>query len=100
MTELYFMNTCSPAMSSLWAWQKEVYKTASRWEHHLFTSEGIQELATKLQKQANGLKGKEREIRLSFHYKDLSPYIMIGPSCSVSFTLVKGTWEEIKEGES
>lgn len=94
MTDLYFMNSCHCAQSGLWAWQKEVYKAASRWEHHLFTEDGIKELVAKLQKMADGLKGKEREIRLSFEYHNLNPYISIGPGCTVSFTLVTGTWKE------
>jgi len=94
MTDLYFMNSCHCAQSGLWAWQKEVYKTASRWEHHLFTADGIKELVAKLQKMADGLKGKEREIRLNFEYHNLNPYISIGPGCSVSFTKVEGTWKE------
>lgn len=94
MTDLYFMNSCHCAQSGLWAWQKEVYKAASRWEHHLFTADGIKELVAKLQKMADGLKGKEREIRLNFEYHNLNPYISIGPGCSVSFTKVEGTWKE------
>lgn len=99
MTDLYFMNSCHCAQSGLWAWQKEVYKAASRWEHHLFTADGIKELVAKLQKMADGLKGKEREIRLNFEYHNLNPYISIGPGCSVSFTKVEGTWADIKEVE-
>lgn len=94
MTDLYFMNSCHCALSGLWAWQKEVYKTSSRWEHHLFTEDGIKELVAKLQKMADGLKGKEREIRLSFEYHNLNPYISIGPGCTVSFTKVEGSWKE------
>lgn len=94
------MNSCHNAQSGLWAWQKEVYKTASRWEHHLFTEDGIKELAAKLQKTADSLKGKEREIRLSFEYHSLNPYISMGPGCSVTFTLVKGAYKENKEDES
>ena len=94
MTDLYFMNSCHCAQSGLWAWQKEVYKAASRWAHHLFTADGIKELVAKLQKMADGLKGKEREIRLNFEYHNLNPYISIGPGCSVSFTKVEGTWKE------
>lgn len=97
MTDLYFMNSCHCAQSGLWAWQKEVYKAASRWEHHLFTADGIKELVAKLQKMADGLKGKEREIRLNFEYHNLNPYISIGPGCSVSFTKVEGTWAPMVE---
>ena len=97
MTDLYFMNSCHCALSGLWAWQKEVYKTSSRWEHHLFTEDGIRELVAKLQKMADGLKGKEREIRLSFEYHNLNPYISIGPGCTVSFTKVEGTWAPMVE---
>lgn len=93
------MNSCHCAQSGLGAWQKEVYKAASRWEHHLFTADGIKELVAKLQKMADGLKGKEREIRLNFEYHNLNPYISMGPGCSVTFTLVKGAWEEKKEDE-
>lgn len=97
MTDLYFMNSCHCAQSGLWAWQKEVYKAASRWEHHLFTADGIKELVAKLQKKADGLKGKEREIRLNFEYHNLNPYISIGPGCSVSFTKVEGSWAPMVE---
>ena len=97
MTDLYFMNSCHCALSGLWAWQKEVYKTSSRWEHHLFTEDGIKALVAKLQKMADGLKGKEREIRLSFEYHNLNPYISIGPGCTVSFTKVEGTWAPMVE---
>lgn len=98
MTELYFMNERGQqSLSALWAWQKEVYLTAIKWQCHLFTMEGIKELAAKLQKQADGLKGKEREVRLCFYYNDLNPYLSIGPNCHVSFTKVKGAWKE--EGE-
>lgn len=91
------MNSCHCAQSGLWAWQKEVYKAASRWEHHLFTADGIKELVAKLQKMADGLKGKEREVRLNFEYHNLNPYISIGPGCSVSFTKVEGTWAPMVE---
>lgn len=87
------------SLSALWAWQKEVYLAAIKWQCHLFTMEGIKELAAKLQKQADGLKGKEREVRLCFYYNDLNPYLSIGPNCHVSFTKVKGSWASMAETE-
>lgn len=96
------MNTCSASTSSLWAWQKEVYHAAERWEHHLFTEEGIKELVAKLQKMADGLKGKDREIRLYKYTHDDSPNIGIGPGTHpvcISFTKVEGTWKEEPQGK-
>ena len=100
MTELYFMNTCSASTSSLWAWQKEVYHAAERWEHHLFTEDGIKELVAKLQKMADGLKGKDREVKIYTWPHDDRPYINIGPSghsACISFTKVQGTWAPMVE---
>lgn len=97
LKELYMMDTCSASTSGLWVWQKEVYRAAERWEHHLFTEEGIKELVAKLQKMADGLKGKDREVRLYKYTHDDTPNIGIGPgghAACISFTRVKGTWTE------
>lgn len=94
------MNTCSASTSSLWAWQKEVYHAAERWEHHLFTEDGIKELVAKLQKMADGLKGKDREVKIFMWPHDDRPYINIGPSghaACMTFTKVEGTWAPMVE---
>lgn len=100
MTDLYFMNTCSTSASGLWAWQKEVYHAAERWEHHLFTEDGIKELVAKLQKMADGLRGKDREVKIYTWPHDDRPYINIGPggrAAHISFTKVEGVWKEEDE---
>lgn len=82
------------------AWQKECYKAAERWQHHLFTEEGIMDLTARLQKAADGMKGRDREVRAWFRHTDLNPVISIGPGVSVSFTHVEGTWADEGEDEA
>lgn len=99
MTELYFMNSANNARSSLLSWQKQVYESARHYEHTLFTREGIQELAGRLQKQADGLRGRDRDVHYTYNSYFDDPFITIGQGCSLSFTRVRGAWAEMKEGE-
>ena len=99
MTELYFMNSCDTALSGAWAWQKEIYHRAKRWQHCLFTEEGIKDLAARLQKQADGMKGKDRTVKFSRYFND-RPAIGIGPGdhyMQVNFTKVNGSFAPMVE---
>lgn len=100
METLYIMRRCTAAQSGLWAWQKEIYKMAEHYEHCLFTEKGIKELAAKMQKRADLLKGKDREIVFSRWTCDDDPYIRIGPgghSVCVQFVKVLGSWAPMVE---
>jgi hypothetical protein len=91
------MQSCNTALSGLWAWQKEIYKMAEHYEHCLFTEKGVKELAAKMQKAADRLKGKEREIRFYRYTSDSDPIIGIGPSLCVRFVKIRGSWAPMAE---
>ena len=100
METLYMMQSCNAALSGLWAWQKEIYKMAEHYEHCLFTEKGVKELAAKMQKAADRMKGKEREIRFFRYTSDDDPIIGIGPgghSVSVRFVKIRGSWAPMAE---
>ena len=99
MTELYFMESCNAPMSGAWAWQKEIYHAAKRWQHCLFTEEGIKDLAVRLQNKADRMKGKDRTVKFSNCSKD-KPSIGIGPGdhyMGVYFTKVNGSFAPMVE---
>ena len=98
MKTLYYFQPMKSGNSGLLSWQKTCLAVAREGEACLFTREGIDELADRLQALADGLKGKDRKVsRPDWDFCEqyhLGPSISIGYGCSVSFSEVSGCWKE------